>query len=92
MGGHFGVTQKCQLEFAVSRMCTREEVAATAALPAGLSASAWANPFAAPSSSANCSAWKVLVHRGFQVGLDGAAVVDWRCEIPVPIACCALVP
>ena len=29
MGGHFGVTQKCQLEFPGSRMCTVKEVAAT---------------------------------------------------------------
>ena len=33
MGGNIGVTQKCQLEFPDSRMCSQEEAAATTALP-----------------------------------------------------------
>jgi hypothetical protein len=33
MGGHFGVTRKCQIEFPNSRMCSLEEVAATTAIP-----------------------------------------------------------
>ena len=40
MGGHFGVTLKCQIEFPNSRMCSLE-VAATTAIPAGLSGDAW---------------------------------------------------
>jgi len=41
MGGHFGVTQKCQIEFPNSRMCSVEEVVATTTVPTGLSGEPW---------------------------------------------------
>ena len=91
MGSHFGVTAKCQLEFAVSRMCTLEEVAATTAIPAGLSGSAWVHPRAIlvnvtsgvifdanilADSAGNCRGWKSSTVRGWQVGSDGLLVPD----------------
>ena len=43
MGGHSGVTQKCQLEFSNSRMCSLEEVATTTSIPSSLVGAAWAH-------------------------------------------------
>ena len=40
MGGHFGVRQKCQLEFPNSHMCSTEEVAAPS-IPSPLVGNAW---------------------------------------------------
>jgi hypothetical protein len=51
MGGHFGVTAKCQLDFANSRMCTLEEVAATTSIPGGLTGEAWAHGIPVDTSS-----------------------------------------
>ena len=83
MGGHFGVTAKCQLDFPNSRMCTLEEVAATTTVPVGLSGSAWVHsPHSAsgavifdatvlPSAGLNCAGWKSEHNEGWQVGTDG---------------------
>lgn len=41
LGGPFGATQKCQIEFPASRMCERREVFETVTLPQGLTGNAW---------------------------------------------------
>src|SRR5262245_6027894 len=41
LGGFFGATQKCQLEFPESRMCNELEVQQTTSLPGGLTGFAW---------------------------------------------------
>lgn len=103
MGGHFGVTQKCQLEFPDSRMCSIEEVAATTAIPGGLSGDAWIHTrgdsrnvlFDARlgSGSASCFTWRsgAALDGGRAVGSDGVDTdTNHPCAESRPIACCAL--
>ena len=96
MGGSFGVTQKCQLEFANSRMCIVLEVEQTTSIPSGLVGQGWVQQGASLVGGLqgnSCGRWL-----GNNVG-GGGKVVDTlgtpaseQCEIPTPIACCALVP
>jgi len=104
MGGNFGVTQKCQLEFPNSRMCSIEEAVATTSIPSGLSGRAWTHAQAtagvvifagAPvSQSTNCFGWHSGLHSltGNVVSDEGTADVISDCNREHPIACCALVP
>jgi hypothetical protein len=105
MGGHFGVTQKCQLEFPDSRMCTLEEVAATTAIPVGLSGDAWAHQesgvggviFSADleRNQGTCGGWTLSIdgRLGQQVSSNGVAKTSGslNCGQSNPVACCALV-
>jgi hypothetical protein len=101
MGGNFGVTQKCQLEFLNSRMCRIEEVAATTSIPSSLVGNAWANPtdWHYPDCRENCYLWKHpqslcgSFGTGWVVASDGN-VADYKasCDSAHPMARCALVP
>jgi len=98
MGGHFGVTQKCQTEFPNSRMCRIEEVAATTSIPSPLSGNAWVN-FPGdyfPIYRGDCFGWNYaqLYSEGYVVASNGSIPdpVASDCTIERPIACCALVP
>lgn len=98
LGGHFGATQKCQIEFPDSRMCLAIEAKQTTTLPAGLSGRAWTNvaidgvdgPI---SENSECLAW-LLDSSGAGGGtVDERGVVSLGlCHMTRPIACCALVP
>jgi hypothetical protein len=105
MGGNFGVTQKCQLEFPNSRMCSQEEVAATTSIPSGLVGSAWAHHrdlgaiFTADFSvsAANCTGWTDGIdlsgNNRIRVRANGNPEnLTTNCTVENPIACCALVP
>jgi hypothetical protein len=104
MGGNFGVTQKCQLEFPTSRMCSIEEAVATTSIPSGLSGHAWTHAQAAVgvvifagdpvSQSKNCFGWRSSLHTftGNVISDEGTADVISDCDREHPIACCALVP
>ena len=97
MGGHFGVTQKCQLEFADSRMCSGQEAAETTAIPAGLSGQAWVQAEGLQNANRNCNSWIISGFDGFPD--NGGALLKANgnrsyssCDEVAPIACCALVP
>ena len=98
MGGHFGITTKCQLEFLDSRMCSLEEIQDTTAMPGGLSGSAWSytrredEPLAGDLT--NCSAWRSAIANryGRTVSHDGAYNNKASCSEFLPIACCAPLP
>ncbi len=104
MGGNFGVTRKCQLEFPNSRMCSIEEAVATTSIPSGLSGHAWTHAQGAVgvvifagdpvSQSNNCFGWRSSLHTftGNVISDEGAADVISDCDRAHPIACCALVP
>ncbi len=104
MGGNFGVTQKCQLEFPNSRMCSIEEAVATTLIPSGLSGHAWTHAQGAVgvvifagdpvSQSNNCFGWRSSLHTftGNVISDEGTAEVISDCDRAHPIACCALVP
>ena len=104
MGGNFGVTQKCQLDFPNSRMCSIEEAVATTSIPSGLSGRAWShaqgvagvvifagNPVA---QGNNCFSWRssIPTQSGNVISDEGVADVISGCDREHPIACCALVP
>ncbi len=102
MGGHFGVTKKCQQEFPESRMCTLEEVAATIAIPAGLSGVAWIHKgrnygagaiFDAYVIGDGCLSWTDADQNrvGPVVDTDGGwSTTSARCSESRPIACCGV--
>ena len=104
MGGNFGVTQKCQLEFPNSRMCSIEEAVATTSIPSGLSGRAWTHAQGAAGAvifagspvaqSTNCMGWRTGLHTltGNVISDEGIADVISDCNRAHPIACCALVP
>lgn len=95
MGGFFGVTQKCQLEFANSRMCTNIEVEQTTSIPSGLAGNAWVNEGinSGGLAGANCRNWLVEESSaGTSVNAQGTPAGNVQCTVPIPIACCALVP
>jgi len=107
MGGHFGVTQKCQSEFPNSRMCSLEEVAATTSIPSSLAGDAWAHNttdtggaespviFAARvlPASTSCNGWRSASPANVRVvNADGGRGNEVACESAHAIACCALVP
>ena len=103
MGGHFGVTRKCQLEFPNSRMCSLEEVAITTTIPDGLNGVAWVHPQPTTLSTvliasgistdrSNCNFWRSVGSGGQIVGADGVTATRDSCTESYPIACCALVP
>jgi len=48
LGGYFGATRKCQIEFSNTRMCTSLEVIGTYAIPEGLDGHAWVRPVLGP--------------------------------------------
>jgi hypothetical protein len=94
--GHFGATDKCQLEFADSRMCTEQEVRETTTIPSGLVGDGWANPLL-DSSSLNCVSWTEGSHEvqtGTIVLANGTSESrgDHFCLQEKSIACCAPVP
>ena len=91
MGGIFGVTQKCQLEFTNSRMCLLDEVADTTSIPSGLSGEAWVNTIITGSSS-SCGVWQSNSFGGERVRSNGVTGGGSTCSGRNPIACCALVP
>ena len=89
LGGWFGATDKCQMDFAAARICTFDEVRNTTtipALPAGTNA--WAGD--------TCMNWTVglrgsgstLAVVNSDTGIQGTEF----CDIPHPVACCKLVP
>ena len=108
MGGNIGVTQKCQLEFPDSRICSQEEVAATTALPTLITGKAWIHAFHAtsgagnvlfavaisPSSTSSCSSWQWGGSNAKGSTVDGSTggYAVSQCDVARPIACCALVP
>lgn len=85
LGGYFGATRKCQLEFPESRMCNALEVRESTTLPGGLSGLAWVD--------SGCRDWTVENFTGPQVsGETGVTTAGQNCQFPQPIACCAPVP
>jgi hypothetical protein len=108
MGGNFGVTQKCQLEFSDSRMCSAEEVLMTTSIPSGLSGVAWIHypqqeVFSVSGIAAyiqgvsqNCLGWRhdSFSFHGWAVASDGTLADPHvtSCDTPTQLACCALVP
>ena len=94
MGGYLGVTQKCQLEFANSRMCTNIEVEQTTSIPSGLVGQGWVNEGIASAGlqGVNCRQWLfVESSEGTSVNAQGTPGSNVQCTVPMPIACCALV-
>ncbi len=91
MGGFFGVTKKCQLEFPNSRMCLLDEVAATTSIPSGLAGKAWTDS-EITGSSTSCSNWSSTSYSGKVVASNGIQTSGGSCNVATPIACCALVP
>ena len=96
MGGFFGVTQKCQLEFPNSRMCTIIEVEQTTSIPSGLVGQAWVNEGVSQAGGLqgnNCGRWGGLNGLGgVSMDADGTPGGNVQCTVTMPIACCALVP
>jgi hypothetical protein len=104
MGGNFGVTRKCQLEFPNSRMCSIEEAVATTSIPSELSGRAWTHAQGAAGAvifagtpvaqSTNCLGWRsgIPTLTGNVISDEGIADVISDCNRAHPIACCALVP
>jgi hypothetical protein len=106
MGGHFGVTRKCQLEYPGSRMCSPEEVALTTTIPTGLVGQAWVHLAASGTSNqhpvlsdaraethgGNCFGWLELSEHGPLVSSSGVVLASSACTEEFPIACCAPVP
>jgi hypothetical protein len=102
MGGNFGVTAECQEEFPESRMCTLEEIAATIAIPDGLTGEAWIHKgrnygagaiFDAYVIDSGCSSWTNA--DSSRAGPVVRASGDWynmvaRCSESRPIACCGV--
>jgi hypothetical protein len=91
LGGFFGATQKCQLEFPASRMCTPLEVQETTSIPGGLTGVGWVD--------VGCITWTTedFNLRGSVVsGQTGISTISpfggRQCNESGPIACCALVP
>jgi len=105
LGGVFGATQKCQLDFADSRMCTTLEVLDTVKIPVALAGEAWVRLIAASSGrdisgvnvgSSHCALWTSLTTQGgnlsgLAVTVEGELVVR-DCALRSSIACCAPVP
>ena len=98
MGGWFGTTDKCQMDFAGARICTFDEVRNTTTIPVLPSGTgAWAFDVGA---SRTCGDW-TFNNPGGTIGpiaflvssdtgvKDGAGA---KCETFHRIACCALVP
>ena len=101
LGGPFGATQKCQLDFPNSRMCVEDtvkvrEVSETTDIPTGLVGVAWVTDYRAASSqpTTGCESWTIGAGNSGHVvnanGTPGSHTCD--AEFPIPIACCALVP
>ena len=99
MGGNIGVTQKCQLEFPDSRMCSQEEVEATTTLSAFITGKAWIHSHDSNTGSAllpgsSCRSWHL--ENSLEVGTTvvGSTGLYHRdsCDVARPIACCGLVP
>ncbi len=87
MGGVFGATQKCQLEFPNSRVCSIEEVGATTSIPPTLTGEAWINR--------GCGGWTTtFVGNGSEVvtTIGEEVYANDRCSTAHSIACCAQVP
>lgn len=96
MGGHFGVTEKCQQEYRRYRMCSIEEVAISTKVPNNFSSEAWAlapsfycsgagsliDICSMPVANGNCKGWtsNAAVHLGQVVFNNGNASI-------VPKAC-----
>ena len=105
LGGHFGVTQKCQFEFPRSRMCTLEGARSAREIRDELSGEAWVHTLSVSSErpgalfdavvidgSRNCGAWTTTAARGTTVGANGGPDPEQNCDQEYPIACCAPVP
>ena len=105
MGGNFGVTQKCQLEFDNSRMCSPEEVAATTSIPSGLTGVArihvnrgTGGVIFSAAFGGQCQGWTSSAPfqgRAFTASANGRinqGADGVECPELHPIACCALVP
>jgi hypothetical protein len=104
MGGPFGVTQKCQIEFPNSRMCSVEEVILTTTIPSGLTGTAWVHLPADDRQAVQASVepWPYFFNcNGYSEESDSSigVVVDINGLANQPhcidvhrIACCALVP
>src|SRR5262245_55265177 len=96
LGGLFGATRKCQLEFPESRMCNPLEVQETTSIPAGLAGFAWVNG----NPNAGCSRWTddtgEFANGGpvvsGETGLSSIGPQFPSCGASRPIACCAAVP
>lgn len=100
VGGPFGATRMCQMEFPGSRVCTRAEVRQTTTLPVSLAGQAriaeeggggdcadWSREFAnnGPPLSETCS--RRIDARGVTLQGEGC-----DCTELFSFACCALVP
>ena len=94
MGGNFGVTQKCQLEFENSRMCTTIEVEQTTSIPSELVGQGRINQRADRGGleGSNCGRWLVVFSGGGDAVDSHGTPGDAACDVLTPIACCALVP
>ena len=94
MGGQIGVTQKCQLEFPSSRMCTVSEVQLTTDIPAVQAGFAWANQGGSESGIfwSHCYFWTDDRNAGSGLVIAATGLANSRaCDDPHVIACCALV-
>ena len=74
LGGVWGSTQKCQLEFPGSRMCTTEEAQTTVNLPASIPEFSWIDPFEGIQGRGSC---------GGDLIIDGVDIAtrQWTCDL-----------
>ena len=99
LGGWFGATDKCQVDFPGARICTVEEVQKTTVIPAppALPAGTLAWAHHVQGGSRTCSEWTVAnTTDGGLVSSDTGTRIDTQtlieCTKFYPIACCAPVP
>ena len=86
LGGWFGATEKCQVDFAGARICTFDEARNTTTLPVlpVVATLAWIGN--------GCASWVKTDEPGTVLKSDTGLTDVCECGIPHPIACCALVP
>ena len=87
--GVFGMTQTCQAEFPLTRLCTDEEVRDTVVIPSGLVGNAWLHSAgdAIIDGNNNCFGWRSAGGTGVQVDSVGG-FTEVSCLTPASVACC----
>jgi hypothetical protein len=74
LGGVWGSTQKCQLEFPGSRMCTTEEAQTTVNLPTNIPQFSWIDPFEGIQGRGSCAG-------DLFIGGVDIATRPWTCDL-----------
>jgi hypothetical protein len=93
LGGYYGATEKCQLEFEGARLCvySDDRVAFVAIVPDfGTESEAWIQREPGDSAGVSCGDWTtgVEIIGGYILRTNGTANYSDSCEGPRPIACC----